>query len=147
MCKGSNLRENQSEHTKLHHCSYIILSKLQHILSLKQYGYVPRTRQPTSMQRGNKFCDRSFHKLFLLAWLADEDSLKCYCPPWEACKEILNHSDTTFVSVALTVVHQDLDSITIWGAQSSNNLGNVPGMVLHDLSGGQYIVMIGKADC
>ncbi len=26
----------------------------------------------------------------------------------------------------------------IWGAQSSNILGNAPGMVLHDLSGGQY---------
>ncbi len=26
----------------------------------------------------------------------------------------------------------------IRGAQSSNNLGNAPAMVLHDLSGGQY---------
>ena len=36
-----------------------------------------------------------------------------YCPLWEAYKEILNHSNTIFVNVALTVVHQDLDSITL----------------------------------
>ena len=28
----------------------------------------------------------------------------------------------------------------IWGAQSSNNLGNAHDMVLHYLSGGQYII-------
>ena len=33
LCKVNSLTENQSQHTKLHHCSYITLSKLQHILT------------------------------------------------------------------------------------------------------------------
>ena len=61
-------------------------------------------------------------------------------------KVILHDSIMTCVSVIPATLHENLDSITywsryggIWGAQFSKYLHYAPGVVMHDLPGGQYI--------
>ncbi len=85
-----------------HFAGVSIFKKLQCQISCPVDGLTPEHRHGVCTKWAG----------FQRYWFFNLEYVLKYCPPWEACKKILNHSDTTFVNVALTVVHQNLDSIT-----------------------------------